>query len=73
MSEEEIKKPKNPCFKCPDRWAECHGNCEKYKIYVKENEEFKKAVNKKKDLFRIRGEWSDTKRKQLTGKGRKMQ
>lgn len=71
MNDEEIKRPVNPCFKCPDRWAECHSSCEKYKQYVKEYETYKEAINKKKDLFKIRGEWSKSKRKRLTGKERK--
>lgn len=71
--DEEIKKPLNPCYKCPDRSAECHGKCEKYNTYVIENEEYKKAIELAKGgLYRIRGEWSNTKRKKLTGKGRKM-
>ena len=29
---------KPPCFKCPDRSAECHSTCEKYLQYEKDKQ-----------------------------------
>ena len=30
-----------PCYKCEERCVDCHGYCEKYKTFQKENEELK--------------------------------
>jgi hypothetical protein len=35
-----------PCRGCKDRTEKCHGNCERYKEFLKRNEEIKS--NKKK-------------------------
>ena len=37
---------KCPCLGCYDRTVGCHSSCEKYKIYLKESEERKKAIKK---------------------------
>jgi len=33
---------RTPCYKCDDRTATCHGECEKYKDWRKELEEKKR-------------------------------
>lgn len=43
---------KVPCYKCPDRKAECHSKCEKWLEYEKvRNAEYVEA-NKRKELAR---------------------
>ena len=34
----------NPCWKCSDRSAGCHGKCEKYKAWKVELDKVKNAV-----------------------------
>ena len=42
---EKPKKPVNPCTPdCPERSGECHGTCEKYDKYVKDNEVWNKYI-----------------------------
>lgn len=38
----------SPCKDCPDREVGCHGKCEKYINYQKENSEVKKYIAKEK-------------------------
>lgn len=33
-----------PCKKCEKRHATCHGNCEEYKEWAKENEKFREKA-----------------------------
>ncbi len=39
---------KSPCYKCPDRHAGCHSECERYKEYHEKN---KKRLELKKEEF----------------------
>ena len=47
----------NPCYKCPDRKAECHSTCEKWLEYEKaRNAEYERVAREKKmafDLYEI--------------------
>lgn len=36
-----MNRPSSPCKDCPDRHMGCHSECEGYKNYEKENEEYK--------------------------------
>ena len=35
---------KNPCYKCDKRAVGCHGTCQEYLTWSKENTEFNKRV-----------------------------
>lgn len=41
---------KVPCFKCPDRTAECHSVCEKWLAYEAERNAEYERVGKEKEL-----------------------
>lgn len=47
---------RNECFGCTDRHIGCHGDCERYKEFVDENEEFKKKVRTSREIVNYRGE-----------------
>lgn len=36
-----------PCKDCPDRWAECHANCEKWAEYEEARREYYKQKTAK--------------------------
>lgn len=38
-----MAKIENPCYRCDERMAECHSNCEKYKAYKSDMEIVRKA------------------------------
>lgn len=43
----------HPCYKCPDRNAECHATCEKWRAYeVERNKEYER-IGKEKELARV--------------------
>lgn len=40
-----MKRPNPPCYKCPDRDAECHAVCEKWARYEKARGEYYREKN----------------------------
>lgn len=45
----------NPCYHCPDRYAGCHANCDKYKQWSEqhiEEERRKNAFRAEHDIMR---------------------
>lgn len=62
---------KVPCFGCPDRWAECHSHCEKYKAYETErNAEYERVGKLKEQTYIILDIERDRKKNIATGKMR---
>ena len=56
-----------PCFSCNERYAGCHGKCEKYAAFVAKNEERKEKAKNKVD---IAGALTENTRKQARRSGR---
>lgn len=48
MEKTETKKAKNGCYKCPDRTPGCHGSCERYLAWKKEQDEQKEQIRRQK-------------------------
>lgn len=48
MEKTETKKEKSGCYKCPDRTPGCHGSCEKYLAWKKEQDEQKEQIRRQK-------------------------
>lgn len=48
--------PMPPCRKdCPDRSPTCHANCEAYRAFTKEREEFRKFLLMENDIYNTVG------------------
>lgn len=45
--------PVAPCMNCPDRTAECHGVCEKYKEYEQARREVYEEARKAREMNQI--------------------
>ena len=59
----------SPCYKCPDRWAECHAHCEKWLVYEKErNAEYERIAKIKEQASIIYSIERDRKRDIAKGK-----
>ena len=63
---------KAPCYKCPERSAECHAHCEKWAEYEKarnaEYERVKKLKEQARDMYEVE---RDRKRDIATGRMRR--
>lgn len=42
-------KPKNPCYKCPERVADCHAKCEIYAEFAKTQEKYNTEIRYQKN------------------------
>lgn len=65
-----IRRQNNPpCHKCPERAAECHTTCERYKEYADKQEQIRQ--NRYKDNQLTEAERENTHHRLVTRKGRK--
>jgi len=58
-----------PCHKCPDRSAECHATCEKYKTYADKQEQTRRRRYQDNQI--TEAERENTHHRLVTRKGRK--
>jgi len=62
-----MKMPNSPCLGCPDRAAECHSKCPRYKDYVRRAEAWRRYIQQQKlvEIYRreLSSEFDRTRRK----------